>query len=204
MLDASSTRKAGCARPLLIRVNAPRRTGIEDGDPHVRRNLVEPFAQTTVRIAVVAEQQSLFVSVAGVIHNRVEADHRLARSRRPRCACPLRSSLPRSGVERWGRSFCRSTLFVLLLSSIANAQGASSGFAARLAEADRLAWLTNWYDALPIYTEVEQAATKAGNRRNAMYAKFGRLRGQMQTIPLPDISEQIAIDLETHRRPISS
>jgi tetratricopeptide (TPR) repeat protein len=30
-----------------------------------------------------------------------------------------------------------------------------------------------------------------------MYAKFGRLRGQMQTLPLPDISEQIATDLES-------
>ena len=68
---------------------------------------------------------------------------------------------------------------------------------ARLAEADRLAWLTNWYDALPIYSEVEQAATKAGNRRDAMYAKFGRLRGLMQVLPLPDLSEQIAADLDT-------
>lgn len=91
----------------------------------------------------------------------------------------------------------QSTFVVLLLSSIANAQVASRDFGARLAEADRLAWLTNWYDALPIYTEVEQAATKAGNRRAAMYAKFGRLRGQMQILPLPDISEQIAVDLET-------
>jgi hypothetical protein len=57
--------------------------------------------------------------------------------------------------------------------------------------------LTNWYDALPIYIEVEQAASKAGSRRDAMYAKFGRLRGQMQVLPLPDISEQIAADLDT-------
>lgn len=90
-----------------------------------------------------------------------------------------------------------SVSVVLLLSSVASAQRASSDLDARLAEADRLAWLTNWYDALPIYTEVEQAATKAGNRRDAMYAKFGRLRGQMQILPLPDISEQIATDLET-------
>lgn len=66
-----------------------------------------------------------------------------------------------------------------------------------LAEADRLAWLTNWYNALPIYAEVERAATKNGNRRDALYAKFGRLRGQMQTLPLPDVSEQIATDLES-------
>ena len=96
-----------------------------------------------------------------------------------------------------GKRLLQSTCVVLLLSSIANAQGASSDFGARLSEADRLAWLTTWYDALPIYAEVEHAASKAGNRRDAMYAKFGRLRGQMQILPLPDISEQIAADLET-------
>ena len=57
--------------------------------------------------------------------------------------------------------------------------------------------MTDWYAALPIYAEVEKRAVSAGNRRDAMYAKFGRLRGQMQTLPLPDISEQIAADLES-------
>lgn len=96
-----------------------------------------------------------------------------------------------------GKRLLRSVFIVLALSSSANAQSASSDFGARLAEADRLAWLTNWYDALPIFTEVEQAASKAGSRRDAMYAKFGRLRGQMQVLPLPDTSEQIAADLDT-------
>ena len=86
---------------------------------------------------------------------------------------------------------------LLLFAALAYAQLTSTDFKKRLDEADRFAWLTNWYDALPIYTEIEQAATKAGNRRDAMYAKFGRLRGQMQILPLPDISEQIATDLET-------
>ena len=36
----------------------------------------------------------------------------------------------------------------------------------RLVEADRLAGPMNRYDALPIYAEVEQAATKAGDRRD--------------------------------------
>jgi CHAT domain-containing protein len=85
----------------------------------------------------------------------------------------------------------------LLSATVTSAQVARTDLDKRLQEADRLAWLTNWYDALPIYAEVEQAATKFGNRRDAMYAKFGRLRGQMQTIPLPDISEQIAADLDT-------
>ena len=80
---------------------------------------------------------------------------------------------------------------------LASSARAASEFSAELQEADRLAWLTNWYDALPIYAEVERVATEAGNRRDALYAKCGCLRGQMQTLPLPDISEQIAPDLES-------
>jgi len=86
---------------------------------------------------------------------------------------------------------------IVLALSVASSARAAPDFAERLQEADRLAWLTDWYSALPIYSEVEQAATKARNRRAAMYGKFGRLRGQMQTLPLPDISEQIAADLES-------
>lgn len=66
-----------------------------------------------------------------------------------------------------------------------------------LKEADRLAWLTDWYSAHPLYARAERAATRAGDKRNALYAKFGRLRGEMQTLALPDISEIIANDLET-------
>ena len=96
-----------------------------------------------------------------------------------------------------GKAFTFSVALCLFFASLANAQNISSDFTKRLQEADRLAWLTNWYDALPIYAEVEQAASKAGNRRDVMYAKFGRLRGQMQILPLPDISEQIAVALDT-------
>src|SRR3954453_3245746 len=82
---------------------------------------------------------------------------------------------------------------VLALPSV----GAAADFTTQLREAARLAWLTDWYTALPIYTEVEKAATKAGSQRSALYAKFGRLRGQMQTLPLPDLADAIATDLET-------
>src|SRR5437762_309351 len=95
------------------------------------------------------------------------------------------------------KQFARSVALVLFFASFSQAQNRSPEFADRLQEADRLAWLTNWYEALPIYADVERAATTAGDRREAMYAKFGRLRGQMQTLPLPDISEQIAKDLAT-------
>jgi hypothetical protein len=62
-------------------------------------------------------------------------------------------------------------------------------------KADRLAWLSECDSVLPIYSDAEQAALLAGNRRDAMHAKFGRPRNQMQPLPLPDISEQIGADL---------
>lgn len=67
----------------------------------------------------------------------------------------------------------------------------------RLNEADRLAWLTDWYTAEPIYASAEKAATAIHDRRNALYAKFGRLRGEMQRLPLADVSREIASDLES-------
>jgi hypothetical protein len=82
---------------------------------------------------------------------------------------------------------------ILFVSLVVSSPRAAPDLTEKLREADRLAWLTDWYSALPIYSDVEQAALRAGNRRDAMYAKFGRLRGQMQTLPLPDISEQIAV-----------
>ena len=72
---------------------------------------------------------------------------------------------------------------------------ADSSILTTLQQADSLAWLTDWYSALPLYERAEKEALRVGDRRNAMYAKFGRLRGQMQTLPLATLSEQLGTDL---------
>jgi CHAT domain-containing protein len=64
-----------------------------------------------------------------------------------------------------------------------------------LEEADRLAWLNDWDAAQPLYAAAERVANEGGDERNAMYAKFGRLRGQMPTLALKDASEQFSVDL---------
>ena len=66
-----------------------------------------------------------------------------------------------------------------------------------LRDADRLAWMTNWTAATPVFARAEQIAGDAGDARNALYARFGRLRGEMQLRPLPDISSEIARDLDS-------
>ena len=75
--------------------------------------------------------------------------------------------------------------------------------AALLREADRLAWLTHWTAATPLFARAEASARDTGDTRNALYAKFGRLRGEMQIRPLPDVSaESRGTSRATWQRPI--
>lgn len=89
------------------------------------------------------------------------------------------------------------TIFSVLVFGSPPNVSAQPTIAERLREADRLAWLTDWYSALPIYEDVERLSLRSGDTRSAMYARFGRLRGRMQQLSLPDISEEIARALET-------
>jgi len=66
-----------------------------------------------------------------------------------------------------------------------------------LKRAERLAWLTDWYTAAPIYRSAESGFHARGDARGAMYAKFGRIRGEMQTLPLAEISNEIGTDLNS-------
>ena len=90
----------------------------------------------------------------------------------------------------------RLTLVVALLSA-ACTRHSPEDHAALLREADRLAWLTNWTAATPVFARAEQLARDSGDLRNELYAKFGRLRGEMQVRALPDVSAEIARDLDT-------
>ena len=101
-------------------------------------------------------------------------------------------------VDRIATSARSPMVFGLaILISLASLEAKPTTHQDDLKEADRLAWLTDWYSAHPLYARAERAATRAGDKRNALYAKFGRLRGEMQTLALPDVSETIANDLET-------
>lgn len=65
-----------------------------------------------------------------------------------------------------------------------------------VAEADRLAWMKAWTRAEPIYAEAEQLFTAVGDRRNALYARINRLRGELPRLPVPEVSDQLAEYLE--------
>lgn len=67
---------------------------------------------------------------------------------------------------------------------------------AALAEAERLAWLKNWTRAEPLFASAEQAYAARGDRRNELYARIGKLRGQLPRRANAKVS-QILADLLT-------
>ena len=65
-----------------------------------------------------------------------------------------------------------------------------------LAEADRLAWLSNWPKALTLYARAEQLSARTGDRRDKLYAECGRLRAEMDAGSWANISNNLTDALE--------
>lgn len=62
---------------------------------------------------------------------------------------------------------------------------------ALLKEAERLSWLKAWTAAAPLYAEAERLFTARGDPRNALFARINHLRGQLPTLPVADVSQQL-------------
>src|SRR5581483_6041416 len=69
--------------------------------------------------------------------------------------------------------------------------------AALLRSAEHLSDLFNWADAGPLYAQAEKLFAAEGDQRNASYAKFGTIRGSMETLNLPDTSDYLSGQLQT-------
>lgn len=66
-----------------------------------------------------------------------------------------------------------------------------------LQQANQLAEAGNWVAARPLYVQAERAFTQMGDRRQALYAKFGRLRRDVETGSYDDYLKEINADLAT-------
>jgi CHAT domain-containing protein/TPR repeat protein len=64
-----------------------------------------------------------------------------------------------------------------------------------LDEANRLAWLSNWPKAGPLYQSAEQLFRERGDRRNEIFARIGRIRSQSETSSPVEVSEMLAQQL---------
>jgi CHAT domain-containing protein len=65
-----------------------------------------------------------------------------------------------------------------------------------LKEAERLFWLDNWVKARPLYAQCERDFQQKGDVKNALLAKFSRLRADSESVlSYPEVSRVLAEDL---------
>src|SRR5689334_22819327 len=88
------------------------------------------------------------------------------------------------------RVSCVVTTVVFLLCARAGAQTADPQ--KLLADGERLAWLRAWTRAEPIFAEAERLFTATGDRRDALYARISRIRGELPRRPVQEVSQQLA------------
>lgn len=60
-----------------------------------------------------------------------------------------------------------------------------------LAEAERLAWVKSWAKAEPLYAIAEKLFASQGDERNSLYARIGRIRGELPRRPLIEVSQEL-------------
>jgi len=60
-----------------------------------------------------------------------------------------------------------------------------------LAEADHLAWLSNWQRADDLYSQAEKIAIEKRDKRDQLYARCGRLRSNMDLESLAQASDEL-------------
>ena len=98
-------------------------------------------------------------------------------------------------VRRSVRRLSRTALLIVCSSFLDAQQPQAKEL---LARALHLADLYNWADAAPAFTEAEKLFSGAGDQRNALYARLGRIRAnierEQQTLPM--VSAQLAEALE--------
>lgn len=93
------------------------------------------------------------------------------------------------------RFVVRAALLIVLASFLDAQQPGANEL---LARALHLADLYNWADAAPAFTEAEQLFLAAGDQRNALYAKLGRIRSNIERDQqtLPNASAQLGEALD--------
>ena len=78
----------------------------------------------------------------------------------------------------------------------AHAQATADDPDVLLKQALRYGDLYNWADAASLFTQAEQLYSARGDSRNALYAHLGRLRSTMEQLSLPEVSEELGVELD--------
>ena len=90
-------------------------------------------------------------------------------------------------------------IFALLILLWIPAKAQEAAPRTTLAEADRLAMLYNWPQAIPLYVDAERESRRLNDRKGELEARLGRLRAQAYEEPSPALAAEVDRDL---RNPI--
>ena len=116
----------------------------------------------------------------------------------------VRWNIPRSITESTARNLStlvRPAAALCVLGAVLlplSAQGGQPSATELLHHALYLADLYNWTDAGPEFVKAENMFIALGDRRNALYARLGRIRSNAEKGRLPVISAQLADELDTN------
>src|SRR5260221_4265755 len=94
------------------------------------------------------------------------------------------------------RTILISGLLCAALSASAKAQMPSDDPDVLLNQALHYGDLYNWAEAAPMFGEAEQLYAARGDKRNALYAHLGRIRSTMEQLSLPEVSEELGVELD--------
>src|SRR5262245_55889544 len=92
----------------------------------------------------------------------------------------------------FARCFLILTLFLLLLPFGLPTEGRPKPDPGRLLrEADRFAMLYNWPKASPLYAQAEALFTRSGDQKDALSARLGRIRAQINTAVIRKLDNEV-------------
>jgi hypothetical protein len=99
------------------------------------------------------------------------------------------------GARKYDRCWLGVAAKVITAGMVASTSGHAQAPSELLSEADRLADQGNWFRAAPLYAKAEKEFQRAGDRRNELYAKFGRLHGDTEAGLYRATRAQVVLDL---------
>ena len=99
------------------------------------------------------------------------------------------------GARKYDRCWLGVAAKVIAAGMVASTSGHAQTPSELLSEADRLADQGNWFRAAPLYAKAEKGFQRAGDRRNELYAKFGRLHGDTEAGLYRATRAQVVLDL---------
>lgn len=127
---------------------------------------------------------------------RDEKRHSTPCNQRAKCILP-RGSIMLAGL---GTPMCQLASLLVLGSVLLplRAQARQLSATDLLQHALYLADLYNWADAAPEFSGAEKMFVAAGDQRNALYARLGKIRANIEQSTLPVTSAELGAELETN------